>query len=434
MEPAAVLPRSGLRRWTPRVALVACGFGAAMLWHAFGTDPIPDSTGRPEGGAQPTIAQTHRVEDPASRRGVVLPDLPDRLLSTERSPRSRPATAAHVPTVRELQRLALRRDLARDLLPMTLLRAMTLGAPMPPAASATASLIAEQMRLEATAALAQSSDPRAIAALAEIIASEPPGATLEEMVRAARTAGVGERLLHALEPQAPSETLLVLAAVIGEPRLDAALGRAVEGNREATDRIALSSQRVVDRPGRVTFLLRLWSDLRRRGLERLTSSQLGAAVDAESAAEARARSWFGSLPAAATQELVDEARRTRRTEHRERCLLALAARGDASAADGLLELVQGPRYDEAELAAYALGRCPADQVASRLRHALRRTRHPELLLAALASAQCADLASWLGDLDLTAEEQRFLRAGKFHREQFRIASCLFRNRHAGVAF
>lgn len=436
-EPAPV-STSTLRRWAPRAALVACGFAAALLWQGAGTGSAPISASGASGpiaGGALVMAAAPGVEVPPSRNGVILPDLPPRPLSGERAARRTPVpTRPRGATVRELQHLAMRRDLARDLLPMTVLRAITLGAPPPEDPSALAAEQANRLRIEAATTLAESADPRALLALAEVIASEPAGAPLDEMVLRARTAAVGERLLSALDARARSGCLLELAAVIGGPRLDAALGRVVDGEIEAVDRVAQLSQRVADRPGRVRLLLRLWSDLQTRGLERHGPGGADESRPAESAAEARARQWFGDLPPPATEELVSEARRTRRSDQRERCLIALAARGDAAAIDYLLELVQGPRYDVGELAAHALGQCRADEVGPRLRDALRVARHPELLLAALASARFEGLSAWLDNLDLSAEEKRFLQAGDFHREQFRIAACLIRNRHAGIAF
>lgn len=424
-QPEPVTSSTG--KWATRTALVAAGFAAAFLLQLFsGSDratPDPDST---VAARQPTPEHTtppRRSPDVASPTlGPKRPWLP--------RPRSRPAMATTAAAVRQLEHHASAHELARDLAPMTALRAFTLGQSLAGDLESTAQAIADGVRLEAVAALARSRHPHALPALASVLAHEPGNELLGAMVQRARDqAGLDRRVAQALDLRDTNEQLLGLAAMLGSDRLDASLRRVVEGDPAVANRVADAVALVAFRPGRVKLLLTLWSDLQTRGLERSASL-----VEGPSAAEARARRWFAALPSTATTELVREARRTGNAGQRRRCLLALAARGDAAATDYLLDVAHGPRFEEGLLAAHALGQCPAEEVAGRLRFELRRSRRPELLLAALASSRFPAMGEWLAELDATAEEKRFLLVGRFHFEQFEIAAKLFRNAHLQSAF
>ena len=67
-------PRSALRRWAPRAALVTCGFAAALLWQGIGSTPQPDATEHMGRDTSPAVAG---VTDPAiaSPYRIVLPDV-----------------------------------------------------------------------------------------------------------------------------------------------------------------------------------------------------------------------------------------------------------------------------------------------------------------------------------------------------------------------
>jgi len=423
---APTLSAPAATTWTFRALLVAAGFLAALLLQVFqGTDDAPPAT-NDTANASESVTPHVATPSPSPRTTQRFTPSPRRTWA----PRPRVATrmASTAAAVRELERLASAQGLARDLAPMTALRAYTLGQPMALDFQETARAVADAMRLDAVGILARSRHGNALPALAAVLTREPADGLLPAMLQRAR--GVEDfdrRLAKALDRE--DEQLMKFAAMLGGERLDQALRNAVGADPEGAERVAHAAAMVAHRPGRVRLLMSLWSDLQSRGLE-------AAAGGAEhlSPAEARADRWFGQLPATATLELISEARRTNNAGQRRRCLLALAARGDSSAADFLVEVADGPRFEESLLAAHALGRCPANEVAGQLRFELRRSRRPELLLAALASARFGSVNQWVSALDASEEEKAFLLAGGFHYSQFKVAAKLFRDGHHEFAY
>jgi hypothetical protein len=421
------------RRVVLAAALIAAGFAVALLVQRDRPDPPREAAPPPvaEASPPPEVREDGAPSDGFRPRGIVIP------MPSEAVPLRRAARDPRAPsTPHELVRLAERSDLASALRSMVVARAAGMGMPLPGGAIALASACAIELRAAALRELASRADSQGLAAAARILAAEPAGAGLEVLVAAAREVpaladGFARRAASA---RAAERAFLDAAALVGGARLDAVLRDAVRGDLAATEALAAAASRVIERPGRIALLLGVWSDVQGRGLEAETRTDPSDHAAGESPAEARARRWFARLPRAATAELIDEARRTRSAEQRRRCLLALAARGDDASISYLLELVEGHRRDESELAAHALGRCDAAAVAARALPRIETSRRPELLWAALAScgAEMPDAA--LRRFDLTGEERSFLHAGAFSLQQFGIAASLFRNRHGPPSF
>ena len=87
--------------------------------------------------------------------------------------------------------------------------------------------------------------------------------------------------------------------------------------------------------------------------------------------------------------------------------------------------MDGPRAEEAALAAFALGCMPVDEPELFARRAGRRVH-----LRSAALAMRRDPRVPLDELSLTDEERRFLAIGRFSPAQFEIAAALFRERSA----
>lgn len=419
------------RRLAPRAALIAAGFLGAILLDPFGTVAVaPESPVAPRPAPEPVVVETTAAaKSPTPRSGITVFEERDR--PSHRSRNSmRPSQTRSTP---ELEELATDHGLARRLRPMAALRAWGIRSPLADGGARDAAHTAALLRCQAVAELARSTRPQATSALIRVLVREGSGPLLDRMVAEARRAPhVGRRLARLLRNGEPTAELVTGSAMIGGDAVDRALRDAVTGDIEATELAAAAVQRVEDRPRRIELLLALWADLETRGLDREPAADIASA--GASPAEARARRWFAGLPRSSTGELVAQAETTRHAVQRRRCLLALAARADESAAGYLLEVIGGRRFEESLLAAYALAHCPADAIAALLGHALRSSRRPELLLAALVGARTEGAAAYVDELRLTEEEHRFLLAGNFDLAQFEIAAALFRNRHDRIDF
>ncbi|MGE3880065.1 MAG: hypothetical protein AB7I19_13460, partial [Planctomycetota bacterium] len=133
---------------------------------------------------------------------------------------------------------------------------------------------------------------------------------------------------------------------------------------------------------------------------------------------------FGGLDPTDTAELLDGLDRSRSVLERRSYLLALGSLGHAEAATALLRLLNGPRTDEAELAAWALGRLPCGcEEFDAVRLDVRRRA---LLFASRSSRGEPQMRSLVTGLILSPEEADFLREGGFRPQQIAIAARLFR--------
>ena len=436
-EPIVVTPPSRWRRAVTAAALLAAGFTVALLIDAWfdSTPPIASSQAErtdvvtgPETTAEP-VEPT--VESPATEpengtspdNAILLPETRGlRTNSARRRTRaSRPASSWT--EIQRLESTAMRADLPEVLEPMVQLRAHTLGLSQTRTAASVAATCADDVRAHALDELLRSPHPRAFDAAVRILDDQSEGTLLDRMVTATREhETTRRRLVRRAQSRASTEADLTVAAMVGGSKLDRALRIAAQGDLERAEWIATASARVFVRPDRTQLLLNLWADVQERGLER-PNEDLGA----ESAAEDRASRWFGSLPHGTTGELIAVARETNRAQHRRRCLLALAARGDRDAWDYLLELVHGRNHDDALLAGFALSRLPATDLSALLRE-LARARRPELLCAAMTSAGAANRERLIERLDVSDEEQKFLTDGAFSLDDFATAASLFRTR------
>lgn len=172
--------------------------------------------------------------------------------------------------------------------------------------------------------------------------------------------GVGDRsvatLRSALHEGEDDFELVRLCARVPHAGLLRALRSAVRGDAtlsRVAARAALDNPRAAPA---LDLLFGLWNDLQVR--------------DASLGRETIARQWFAALPTAWTPALLECLARSVNPEQRERCLLAIAATETPTAVGALRALVQGPRHEEALLAAFALARCLPPQ--ARL-HDLRPT-------------------------------------------------------------
>lgn len=133
---------------------------------------------------------------------------------------------------------------------------------------------------------------------------------------------------------------------------------------------------------------------------------------------------FSGLDRSDTAELLHALDRSRSVMERRTYLLALGALGHADAASSLLRVLTGSRIDEAELAAWALGRLPLGcEDVSGARFDPRRRA---LLFAARSSRGEPAMRAIVESLILSSEEADFLRGGAFRPQQIAIAARLFR--------
>jgi hypothetical protein len=390
-----------------RVGWLAAGFVAAALLQLWpgATPPPTDEPARAAATSDAAAAARSRME-------LQLPG--DRAPgSTATLDSSRRARLAELRT--NLAVRALRDDFARALEQGMLARALALGLPVagPAGARACARTLADAQRRARATELLTSSPRRAdVAALCTLLADDGCDAALLSAAR--QSNAFGARLQHALRGE-PSADLLVAAARLGSIELDRALRAAVAGDAAAADAVAAAAA-LPGRPRQIVFLLDLWSDLQRRGIE-------SDARRDDDLALARAERWFAPLPASATAALIAQAHATRHAERRRNCLLALAGRGDAAAIPFLLEIALGRRHEESMLAAFALARCASDRPDG-LRRAALAARQPAVLLAALVSMRDSAALASLDDLPLSDGERAFLHAGAFSRRQIPIAARL----------
>lgn len=180
-------------------------------------------------------------------------------------------------------------------------------------------------------------------------------------------------LQRACRRQQPGPHALLAAArlgVVDDVLLERAARQRNAGAADGARTIARVVAEPPARPGAVPFLLDLWEVLAARG-------------DAAAEEVQRAPSWFVPLPREATAALLHEARTTRHAVRRHRCLLALGARRDPTAAPTLLAFLDAASWQEAVTAGWALSRLPVEATATLLQRTLDATRRPELLLAAL---------------------------------------------------
>ena len=395
---------------TRRGVWIATGFAAALLLVAVLDRRRAPASSDPS--APPPGATLVTERWPADDDTIVLPP---------RDPNAAPPTdpraeIARSGLLRRLRRLALQRDLGHDLVAGMLPRAVVLGLPLagPAGVDACALTLAERLRLEAASALLSSPTQTALRALVTFIASEPPGAGLDRVLRAARSRrSLVARLARELQRRPHDRELVAACARLGHGELDRRLRGAVAGHRELTDCLAAAAA-MPGRERQVALLLDLWDDVEARGDDR---------------SGATPERWFATLPAAATAALIDEARSTRHAGRRQHCLLALAVRADAAANPFLLELLRGARHDDSRLAAYALARC-ASAAPELLRQSARDGRRRFLALAALVSMHDAQTLTMLAELELTYDERAFLAAGDFSLQQLQIAAHLLTQRNA----
>ena len=294
------------------------------------------------------------------------------------------------------------------------LRGLLLGLP---AASARPAAVGTHAELLAGAL--RGASERRYREAASVVAGLAEGELLDATLQLVR----GERRLATRLEQGlgRSATARTCAALLGDPGLDRLLRQRAAGDVEAAEAVARAAIRPARRVGRVALLLGLWGDLQARGFE-----------TGPAPSEARAASWFAPLPPPTTDALIAAAERSRKAPERRNCIVALAVRGDGGALGYLLSEMRGPRLETAYLAAYAISRMQPEVITSRLRAELRRSRRPELVLAAMASARSSLVEPWIAALDASEEEIAFLRAGGFAANQFAIATSLFRSR-AGPA-
>lgn len=205
-------------------------------------------------------------------------------------------------------------------------------------------------------------------------------------------------------------TAVDVAVCLGGKHLDRAIARHVQRDLERADDVAATLSEVQRRPGRTALLLALWDHLRVRG-------------EVENDFDLAER-WFVPQPLECSRQLLRVLRDSRDAEERRLCLIALAARAEASTSAALIAIAEGPRQGEAELAAFALGRLPID--ADDLdRRAMRRSY---LRLSALACRRDPITDRHLQAMRLSDEERAFLQSGRFNEQQFKIAVALCRER------
>jgi hypothetical protein len=133
---------------------------------------------------------------------------------------------------------------------------------------------------------------------------------------------------------------------------------------------------------------------------------------------------FSGLDRSDTAELLHALDRSRSVMERRTYLLALGALGHADAANSLLRVLTGSRIDEAELAAWALGRLPLG--CEDVSDARFDPRRRALLFAARSSRGEPAMRAVVESLILSSEEADFLRGGAFRPQQIAIAARLFR--------
>ncbi|MEM7202149.1 MAG: hypothetical protein AAF628_17910 [Planctomycetota bacterium] len=406
-------------------AMLLVGFFAAVWLRPERSIDGPGETSAAVAVASPTASSDgsssngpprESAPDPAPPpiAGIALPRRGPTPSREARRLRPRPARSAAELVARPVAQLVA------DLRPLQVLRAEALGLPAVPVTAAL-QVAADRVRASAVMELAQA---RQLTPVVAFLAAEPAGPTLDRVAAALREERpLLDRLRHAVR-RGPGgggrrwNQLCRAAAMLGGARLDDALRLAVAGDLGSTESIVEAQSRLDHRPGRVALLLCLWADLEARGFGRHAA--------AGAPAKDRVHRWFAGLPAAATTDLVAALRQSHHGEERRRCLLALAARGDPAAAPELMARIGGPRYGEAQLAAFALGRSLDASAAAHAVAGLRRGRRPELLLAALASGRAAAAEPWLDALRVTSEERQLLRLGGFDPESFPIAVALCR--------
>ncbi|MBK8978030.1 MAG: hypothetical protein IPM29_19160 [Planctomycetes bacterium] len=208
------------------------------------------------------------------------------------------------------------------------------------------------------------------------------------------------------EPRAP----WAAAVRIGAPALDAALRARAAGDREVVELLVRELRTAPGRPGLGRLLLAVVTDATRRGL-----------VDPE---ELVPRAFAGLDSAGIATEVVAALDASRNAGDRRIALRALGELRDLDTAAGLRDILCAPRLEEAELAAWALGRLPvgADDLAlARVPDARR-----PLWLAVLASRGEPIARKRIAGLQLSDEERDFLLAGGFSPAQLGVAAALLR--------
>ncbi len=414
--PAPVPPT---RRRLPLVAgaavLLIGGIAIGMWWRA-------PTTSRGRDAAADDVAR-RRTEEPKNELLTDLLPLPD--AGKRRSFGHVTRTIRRTPRTRLTNATILRReDLASVILPTVGILQGLHGLAVPGSGIATfswssmrrtAARLARDARFEAGTKLMQSrrtSDHRQFVAFLATTTETP---LLHDLLAAARDDAATVRRIHtALRRGRPGQEVIVAAARLGHPRLDAAIVR-------ITRRWPLTSHATIEaiastdnRPGRVAVLLDIWDELRARRALGSDETRL-------------LESSFRQLPPAATAELMTAAQAAKRPDRRLQCLTALGWRRDPSSVGFLLRLVDSRHHETALASGHVLSRMPVsteDEIAA----CIERSRRAYVLLAALCGMRSKLPRSKLRTTTLTREETAFLWDGAFNANQFGIACALCRRR------
>lgn len=260
------------------------------------------------------------------------------------------------------------------------------------------------------AALAQSSRREAHRGWIDALPSFEAEAR-ERALASARTSDHLRRSLVTLVRQGDADGLRG-AAWLGGSELDEALRRQLRREPDRTAQVIRELALPISRPLRTALAIDLWREsIVRRALDSSVPT---------------ARQLFADFGDEVSAELLAVAQRDHNFERRELAILALAGRADAATRDDLWQLMHGEHRGIALLAALALGQLSAEDLALYERRA--RDPRRSLLRAVLASARSPATVRWLDSMQLTEEERAFLALGGFDREQFAIATALFRER------
>ena len=272
----------------------------------------------------------------------------------------------------------------------------------------------EEMRIDEVVGLAARDTRSSVLECVDRIASMR-GFLRERVLESVRGEDTFVRRLSRIVRDCDS-TAVEVSTQVGGKVLDRAVAGFVQRDVARGDLVASVLADVQRRPGRVTLLLELWDHLRVRG-------------DVEDDYELADR-WFTPQPEECSRQLLRVLRDSRDADERRSCLIALACRADSTTSAAMMAVADGPRQDEAELAAYALGRLPVD--ADEL--ARRPLRRSYLRLSALASRRDPITDPHLRNMRLSDEERAFLLSGRFNEQQFKIAVALCRERSVEPIF
>ncbi len=270
--------------------------------------------------------------------------------------------------------------------------------------------------------LARSEHPGAQTLLIERLATLRSGPELEGLVvRLRGHRQVTAAIRHRLRSFEGDASVMRAAARLGGVRIDADLRAAVRKDELRADDVAVALRDMDRRPGAAELLLALWADLKARD---------GQQDDIDLADR-----WFGRRERCVSGEaalvFIEGLSSSRSAPVRRRCILALGAMQAAEASAVLTDVVSGPRHEDAELAAFALGRlrAGADDLVELIESDWRPLRRRTYLMAAAASRKDPVVLRWLRRMRLSGEERRLLIAGGFGVEQIPIVANLFRDRY-----